>query len=58
MYRVQDVTAIVCVRGCGASELFDRATIKRTARDERKAQMDADVKTMIGAGNQRKDGTK
>ena len=58
MYRVQDVTAIVCVRGCGASELFDRATMKRTARDARKAQMDADVKTMIGAGNQKQGGVK
>ena len=53
MYRVQDVTAIVCVRGCSASELFDRATIKGTARDARKAQMDADVRTMMGAGNEK-----
>jgi hypothetical protein len=47
MYHKSDVFDVQHKRQQNAPELFDKRTIKATAKDKRKAQQDADIKTMM-----------
>jgi len=49
MYHMRYVLQAYIERSCrrNAPELFTAATMRKTARDARKAQQDADIKTLI-----------
>lgn len=52
MYHKSDVFSVQHKRLQNAPELFDKRTIKATAKNKRKAQQDADIKTMMQHGKE------